>query len=104
MKILLLENSEEIRRSFTDHFIMSWAEFQVELKVFIDEMTKKNIVVDMDLYNHSYLWDKISSKYPRVSFREACNYLSNIDSNIIFMSEDENVPSPAKLCWQGVVS
>jgi len=101
MKILLLENHEEIRSRFTDHFIMSWDKFQIELKVFIDEMTKKNIVVDMDFYNRSYLWDKISSKYPRVSFKEACNFLSGIDSNIIFMSEDENVPCSAELCWQG---
>ena len=67
MKITLLENNEEIRRKFVDRFVMSWDEFQVELKAFIDEMSKKNQVVDIEFYNRSYLWDKISSKYSRVS-------------------------------------
>ena len=101
MKITLLENNDEIRRKFIDRFIMSWDEFQVELKDFIDNMRKRNEVVDIDSYNKSYMWDKISSNYSRVSFREALKYLSSINNDVIFISEDENVPCYAELFIDG---
>lgn len=101
MKITLLENNEKIRRTFIDRFVMSWKEFQVEHKEFIDKMLEKNQIVDIEFYNRSYLWDKISSKYSRVSFREALDFLSNIDGDAIFMSEDEKVPCSAELFIDG---
>ena len=101
MKITLLENNEEIRRTFIDRFVLSWDEFQVELKEFIDEMSKKNEVVDIDFYNRSYLWDRIPSKYPSVSFREALDFLSNIEGDVIFISEDDNVQCSAELFYEG---
>ena len=101
MKITLLENNEEIRRTFIDRFVMSWDEFQVEHKEFIDKMLEKNQVVDIEFYNRSYLWDRISSKYPPTSFREALDFLSNIDGDVIFMSEDEKVPCSAGLFIDG---
>lgn len=102
MKITLLENNEEIRRNFIDRFVMSWDEFRVELKDFIDNMRKRNEVVDIDFYNKSYMWDKISSKYSRVSFHEALKYLSSINNDVIFISEDENVPCCAELFIDGL--
>ncbi len=101
MEILLLVNNEEIRKSFIENFVMSWHEFQVELKDFIDGMRKRNEAVDIDFYNKSYMWDKISSKYSRVSFREALDFLSTVDEPVLFMSEDENVPCYAELFIDG---
>ena len=101
MKILLLDNNDEIRKNFIRRFVMSWDEFQVELKDFIDEMKKRNEIVDIDFYNRSYMWDKISSNYSRVSFREALQVLASIDNNVMFMSENENVPCYAELFIDG---
>ncbi len=101
MEILLLDNNNEIRKNFIEHFVMSWDEFLVELKDFIDSMRKRNEAVDIDFYNKSYMWDKISSKYSRVSFREALKFLSSIDNDVMFMSEDENVPCSAELFING---
>ncbi len=89
MKIELLKNAQGIRKSFIERFVMSWDEFQIELEDFVEEMSKRNEKVDIEFYNKSYLWDRISSIYPRVSFREALSLLSSIDSDVLFMSEDE---------------
>ena len=89
MKIELLKNAQEIRKTFIKRFVMSWGEFQNELKDFIKEMSKRNEIIDIEFYNKSYLWDKISSMYTRVSFREALSFLSSINSDVFFMSENE---------------
>ena len=99
MNIEILENSGELRKSFIDRYVLTWNDFQVEYKEFIDEMSSKNQVVDIDFYNRSYLWDRISPKYPRVSFKEALDLLSNVDGDVFFMSEDENVPCSAELLY-----
>ena len=37
MKIVLLNNAEEIRKQFMQHFVLSWEEFQVKQKDWISE-------------------------------------------------------------------
>ena len=94
MKITLLENNEEIRRKFVDRFAMSWDEFQVRCKDSANHL-------GIDWFENSYLWDRIPSKYPSVSFREALDFLSNIEGDVIFISEDDNVQCSAELFIDG---
>lgn len=96
MKIKLLDNTKDIRDAFINRFVMSWEEFQVELKDWIATMEKKNYPIDIAFYERSYLWDKMHSDFPRVSMDEALAFLREQSGPVLFMSENSAVP-----CYRG---
>ena len=59
MDFKLLDNTKDIGVAFIDRFVMSWEEFQVELKDFIAKMEKKNHPVDFAFYEQSLFWDRM---------------------------------------------
>ena len=66
---------------------MSWEEFQVELKDWIAEMEKKSYSINIDWYEQSYMWDRISKDFPRVSMEEALMFLQERSGSVFFMTE-----------------
>lgn len=96
MNILLLENSQHLREEFKQKFVMTWDEFQVVLKDFIDNMKRNNgIVFDFKMYEESLMWDRMHPHYPKVSFVEALALLREKKGKVLFMSEDEKYPWPS---------
>ena len=97
MNITLFDGAVEIRKRFISRFILSWDDFKIERKDFIDEMTNRGHIVDIDFYNQSHLWDLMPSSYSQVSFRDALSALSSIDGDVVFMSENESHEGAALL-------
>ena len=71
MEILLLDNNEEIRQNFIEHFVCSWDEFQVGHKHFIDECAKNKYIIDINWYYKAHLWDKLNFVVSVSSFDSA---------------------------------
>ena len=97
MEILLLNNTDEIRKSFIEHFVCSWDEFQVGHKRFIDECAKNKYIIDINWYNKAYLWDKLNFDVSVSSFASALDALKRHNDRVLIMSEDENHPYPGEL-------
>ncbi len=87
MNIKALDNFNDISKAFIDRFILSWEEFQIKHKDFIENMAKKNHIVDYAFYEQSYFWDRINPDFPRVSMAEALDFLRGQVGPVIFMGE-----------------
>lgn len=87
MEIKMLDNIEAIHQAFMDSFILSWEEFQVECKDFIDNMEKKNHPVDFAFYECLLFWDRMSRSFPSVSMDEALEFLKEHSGLVLFMGE-----------------
>ena len=87
MDFKLLENTKDLSEAFIDRFVMSWDEFQIDLKDFIAEMKKKNHPVDFAFYEQSLFWDRMGTKYPYVSMDEALAFLREHNGPVYFMGE-----------------
>ena len=87
MNYKLLDNIKDISEAFVSRFILSWEEFQVDLKDFIAEMEKDNHPVDYAFYEQSYFWDRMGSRYPYVSMKEALAFLREHSGPVYFMGE-----------------
>ena len=92
MNFKLLDNTADIRKSFTDRFVMSWDEFQIKQKNWITEMAKTNYPINIAWYEQSYMWDKMNPDFPRVSMKEALTFLREHNGSVFFMTEkDEDI-------------
>lgn len=87
MDYRLLDNITHISKAFIDRFVLSWDEFQIEMRDFIDEMEKKNHPVDFTFYEQSLFWDRMSPKFPYVSMTEALAFLREQAGSVFFMGE-----------------
>ena len=87
MQFKLLDNIAETRDAFLNHFVMSWEEFQIKQKEWIAEMAKTNYPINIEWYEQSYMWDKMSPDFPRVSMGEALAFLKEHCGTVLFMSE-----------------
>lgn len=87
MNIKLLDNPKELSEAFFNHFVMSWDEFQVKQKNWIAEMAKKNYPINIAWYEQSYMWDRMSPDFPRVSMEEALVFLRTHSGPVFFMTE-----------------
>ena len=56
MDIKLLDNTEKMRDAFIHRFVMSWEEFQVKEKDWIDKMAESNYPITIDWYEKDYMW------------------------------------------------
>ena len=96
MDFKLVENTKELGEAFIDRFILTWEEFQIEMKDFIAEMEKNNHPVDFAFYEQSLFWDRMGSKYPYVSMEEALAFLRGHSGPVLFMGE-----TGAEGSWEG---
>ena len=75
MHIRLLDNTRDIRKAFINRFVVSWEEFQIQHKDWIDEMSKTNYPITADWYEKSFMWEKMDSHFPAVSLPCWCRHL-----------------------------
>ena len=87
MKFKLLDNIADIQDVFLKHFVMSWDEFQIKQKDWIAEMSKTNYPINIEWYKQSYMWDRMNPDSPRVSMKEALEFLREHCGAVFFMSE-----------------
>ena len=87
MDFNFLENTKALSEAFIARFVLSWEEFQVEMKGFIAEMEKKNYPVDFAFYEQLLFWDRMDSKFPCVSMEEALAFLRGHSGPVFFMGE-----------------
>lgn len=87
MDYKLLDNISDISQTFFDRFVMSWDEFQVEMKDFIVRMSSKKHPVDFAFYERSLFWDRMNPKFPYVSMTEALAFLREQTGSVFFMGE-----------------
>ena len=90
MYIKLLDNAKDIRKAFIDRFVMSWEEFQIQHKDWIIEMSKTNFPITADWYEKSFMWEKMVSRFPTVSFNEALAFLKEHSGCVFFITENGN--------------
>lgn len=87
MEFKLLEDIADIREAFIKRFVMSWEEFQIKQKDWIAEMAKTDYPVTAELYERTYMWDRMDPDFPRVSMQEALEFLKEHSGSVLFMSE-----------------
>lgn len=87
MNIKMLDNTTEIRKTFIDHFVMPWDEFQVKQKDWIAKMAETNFPITIDWYEKSFMWDRMNPDFPRVSMEEALAFLRGRSGSVLFMTE-----------------
>lgn len=86
MKIKVIDNARDIREAFIKRFVMSWEEFQVKQKDWIADR-KISYPVNSAWYEQSYMWDKMSPDFPRVSMEAALAFLREHSGPVFFMTE-----------------
>jgi hypothetical protein len=82
------ENAKEIRKAFIKKFTMTWEEFQVKHKDWIEAMALQNHTAT---YEERYLWELMD--YGSISFNKSLELLRTIEGDVFFMSENENKPN-----------
>ena len=87
MKIVLAENSAEIRRIFIEYFTMTWSEFQNRNQEWIESAAKQNYIVR---YEKLYLWELM--EHPPFSFYQALELLRSMEGDVLLMSENASKP------------
>lgn len=87
MNIKLLDNTEDISNAFIDRFVMSWEEFQIKKRDWIEKMAKTNCPINFTWYEQSYMWDRMSSNIIHTSMGEALAFLREHSGSVFFMTE-----------------
>ena len=96
-KITLVENGKEIRQAFIGKFTMTWDEFKVRQKEWIDVLAAKNHTVT---YEERYLWELMDHR--AISFAKALGFLRTMQGNVYVMSERESHPGRNEFEIDGV--
>lgn len=86
-KITLVENGKEIRQAFIEKFTMTWDEFKVRQKEWIDALAAKNHTVT---YEERYLWELMDHR--AISFAKSLEFLRTMQGDVYVMSENEGKP------------
>ena len=90
MHIRLLDNTRDIRKAFINRFVVSWEEFQIQHKDWVNEMSKTNYPITADWYEKSFMWEKMDSHFSAVSFNEALVFLKEHSGPVFFITERGN--------------
>ena len=92
MEIDYLEDFESIKESFLSRFVLSWEDFQVKSKAWIEKMGNRGWPVDTRWYDQAFLWDKMDPSHTFTSMKEALAFLRGKTGTVLFMTEklDEN--------------
>ena len=87
MNIKIVENGNDIRKRFSENFLLSWKEFKTENNEWIKLMTGKGYSLSSNML-HLYELIAISKE---TSFESAIKRLKAKEGDVYFMSEDEYV-------------
>ncbi|MBO4687275.1 MAG: hypothetical protein J5636_02065 [Clostridiales bacterium] len=87
MTMEYLEDFESIKEAFLARFVLSWEEFQVRSKDWIEKMRDRGRPVDMRWYDQAFLWDKMDPAYAFTSFQEALACLRGKSGSVLLMTE-----------------
>ena len=89
MDIAIAKNSLELRQAFMEKFTMTWDEFQISHKDWIDAVAAKNYTVK---YEDRYLWEMMKTEHRAISFAQSLGFLRSMHGDVYVMSESENHP------------
>ena len=84
MKIEIMTNKNEIREAFTKKFLLTWEEFQIEYRDFLDRMKEKNHEFH---FENALMWDKMPKTYQTPTFSEALELLKKLRGEVYFIAE-----------------
>lgn len=87
MEIEYLDDITEIAEAFIKRFVLSWESFQIKQKDWIDKMSKQNYPIDRQWYDQAYMWDRVDPAFPRVSIKEALEFLREHFGTVFIMTE-----------------
>ena len=87
MKIEYLEEFENIKEEFLSRFVLSWEDFQIRSKDWIEKMGDRGWPVDRRWYDQAFLWDKMDPRYAFTSFQEALTFLREKSGTVLLMTE-----------------
>lgn len=99
IKIEILENSDEIKKEFSERFLLTWKEFKSENNELVKLMTGKNYTLSSELI-HFYERMAISKE---CTFESALKRLKNKEGYVLFISEDEKFPECEGIFIDGVI-
>ena len=85
--ISIVKNGPEIRQAFIKKFTMTWDEFQISHKAWMDFAATRNVTIT---YEGLHLWDLM--KYRAISFAKSLEFLRTLPGEVYFMSEGETYP------------
>ena len=97
MKITLVDNANEIRQAFIEKFTMTWDEFKVRQKEWIDALAAKNHTVT---YEERFLWELMDHR--AISFAKSLEFLRSMQGDVYVMSESEGHPGNNEFEIDGV--
>ena len=97
MKITLVDNANEIRQAFIEKFTMTWDEFKITHKEWIDALAAKNYTVT---YEERLLWELMDHR--AISFAKALDFLRTMQGDVYVMSEHESHPGRNEFEIDGV--
>lgn len=89
MDFKLLDNTDDIRKAFTDRFVMSWDEFQIKKKDWITKMAETNYLITIDWYEKAFMWDRMDRNFSGASMDAALVFLKEHSGPVYFMSEKD---------------
>ncbi len=98
MNIKIVENGKDIRKRFSENFLLSWKEFKTENNEWIKLMTGKGYSLSSNML-HLYELIAISKE---TSFESAIKRLKAKEGDVYFMSEDESFPDCEGVVLDGV--
>jgi hypothetical protein len=84
MKIEITANENEIREAFAQKFLLTWEEFQIEYRDFLDRIREKNHEFH---FENALMWDKMPKTYQTPTFSEALNLLKRLQGEVYFIAE-----------------
>ena len=87
MDIEFLDDVTDIAEAFQNQFVLTWDNFQIKHKDWIDEMSKSNYPIDKQWYDQAYMWDKMDPAFTSASMKEALDYLRGHTGAVLFMTE-----------------
>ena len=95
--IALVDNANEIRQAFIEKYTMTWDEFKVSHKEWIEALAAKNHTVT---YEERYLWELMDHR--AISFAKSLEFLRSMQGDVYVMSESECHPGNNEFEIDGV--
>ncbi len=99
IKIEIAQNFAEIKKEFSERFLLTWKEFKTENNELVKLMTGKNYTLSSEMI-HLYERMAISKE---CTFESALKRLKNKEGYVLFISEDENFPECEGVFIDGVI-
>ena len=95
--IALVDNANEISQAFIEKFTMTWDEFKITHREWIDALAAKNYTVT---YEERLLWELMDHR--AISFAKALDFLRTMQGDVYVMSERESHPGRNEFEIDGV--